>query len=95
MLTTVEGIYRNGQIELVELPDKAIRQATKELRVLVTFLPAQQVAHTDIDLRSHNIDEVMAAELSARLQPFATAWNSPEMDVYDDYEANATNLLPQ
>lgn len=92
MLTTVEGIYRNGQIELVELPDKAIRQSKKEMRVLVTFLPAQPVVHTDIDLRNHEIDEVMAAELAARLQPFADEWSNPEMDIYDDYEANAANL---
>ena len=33
MLTTVEGVYRNGQIALVELPDKAIRQGNKAVHV--------------------------------------------------------------
>lgn len=92
MLTTVEGIYRNGQIELIELPDKAIRQSTKETRVLVTFLSEPAVESAAIDLRSHHIDAALAAELSARLQPFADEWNNPEMDIYDDYEANAANL---
>ena len=33
MLTTVEEVYRNGQIALVELPDKAIRQRNKAVHV--------------------------------------------------------------
>ena len=92
MLTTVEGIYRNGQIELIELPDQAIRQSTEEMRVLVTFLSVPAVGSAEIDLRSRNIDEALAAELAARLQPFVEAWSSPDMDIYDDYEANAANL---
>lgn len=35
MLQAVEGIYRNGVIELMETP-----QNIRESRVLVTFLPA-------------------------------------------------------
>lgn len=34
MLQTVEGIYRNGQIELAEVPAEVT-----EARVMVTFLP--------------------------------------------------------
>lgn len=95
MLTTVEGIYRNGAIGLIELPDRFIRQSTKELHVLVTFLSAPAVESAEIDLRSRDIDETLAAELSARLQPFADAWSSPAMAIYDDYEANAANLPPR
>jgi len=35
MLNTVEGIYRNGKIELAETP-----MEITEARVIVTFLPA-------------------------------------------------------
>jgi hypothetical protein len=34
MLTTVEGIYREGRVELAERP-----QGIEEAKVLVTFLP--------------------------------------------------------
>ncbi|HZO88652.1 MAG TPA: hypothetical protein VFB38_09970 [Chthonomonadaceae bacterium] len=34
MLTTIEGIYRHGKIELAEMP-----AGVEEARVLVTFLP--------------------------------------------------------
>jgi hypothetical protein len=78
MLTTVEGVYRNGKVELADLPS----DLPEETRVLVTFLPVEQ-----IDLRSHGIDATQAAELRARLVPFADDWESPEMDVYDRYDA--------
>lgn len=35
MLTTIEGVYKNGRIELSETPAQ-----TEEARVLVTFLPS-------------------------------------------------------
>lgn len=34
MLKTIEGVYRNGQIELAEIPAELV-----EARVMVTFLP--------------------------------------------------------
>jgi hypothetical protein len=37
MLTTVEGIYRGGKIELAEQPS-----AAEGAKVLVTFLPARK-----------------------------------------------------
>lgn len=36
MLTTVEGLFKQGRIELVEIP-----VGIEEARVLVTFLPAR------------------------------------------------------
>ena len=83
MLTTVEGVYRNGGVELVELP----QQVGENARVIVTFLGAGE-----IDLASHGIDREQAAELRARLQTFAEDWESPEMSVYDDYDANKAKL---
>ena len=39
-LLTVEGIYKDGKVELVERPDHVDESA----RVLVTFLPAERAS---------------------------------------------------
>ncbi len=77
MLKTVEGYYRHGRIELAETPN-----VHDETPVLVTFLEAPAV-----DLPALGINEEQAAELRARLTTFAEDWDSPEMDMYDDYDA--------
>jgi hypothetical protein len=74
MLKAVEGIYRDGKIELLETPP-----GVKEARVVVTFLP-----NGTIDLRARGIDEVEAAELRSRWGAAAEDWDRPEMDVYND-----------
>lgn len=38
------------------------------------------------DLRGRGIEAERAADLRARLRSFADEWESPEMDVYDDYD---------
>ena len=78
MLRTVEGVHRNGRIELAEAPG----DVREETRVLVTFLKPRP-----LDLHERGIDERHAAELRAHLATFAEEWDSPEMDVYDDYDA--------
>jgi hypothetical protein len=83
MLKSVEGVYRDGKIELTDLPED-VRDDT---RVIVTFLETNH-----IDLRQRGIDETQAAELRAQLGTFAEDWNSPEMAVYDDYDAAKTKL---
>jgi len=86
MLKSVEGIYRGGKIELVELPE----DVGEETRVIVTFLETGP-----IDLRQRGIDKAQAAELRAQLGTFAQEWNRPEMDLYDNYDASRakrTNL---
>jgi hypothetical protein len=83
MLRTIEGIYREGRVELAERPDSM----DEEVPVLVTFLEAHR-----IDLRAHGIDETHAADLRARLSTFATDWNGVEMDVYDNYDAVRARL---
>lgn len=45
-----------------------------------------------IDLRERGIDEVQAAEIRARLASFAEDWESPEMDVYDNYDEEKAKL---
>lgn len=75
MLKTVEGIYRNGQIELLEHP----AALPDETRVIVTFLASPADALPPRDLTQEQL-----AELRARLLPFAEDWERPDMDCYDD-----------
>jgi hypothetical protein len=83
MLVAIEGIYRRGKIELREVPQE-MQDGT---RVVVTFLPVN-----GIDLQARGIDETEAGELRARLLPFAEDWDSPEMSIYDNYDAAKTQL---
>jgi hypothetical protein len=77
VLATVQGVYRNGKIELLELPS----DVDEETPVIVTFLVSKYV-----DLRSYGISRRQAAELRERLASFAEDWDSPEMDLYDQYD---------
>ena len=74
MLKSVEGIYRDGKVELWETPEDL-----DEARVIVTFLPPAG----DVDLRARGISEAQAADLRARLKAFAEDWERPEMAAYD------------
>ena len=46
----------------------------------------------NIDLRERGIDAAQAAEIRARLASFAEDWESPEMDVYDNYDEEKAKL---
>lgn len=70
---TVEGIYRDGKVELLETPANV-----DEARVIVTFLLKGSVS-----LSERGIDEAKAANLRARLSAFAEDWDLPEMEAYD------------
>ncbi len=83
MLKSIEGVYRNGKIELSEQPTDIV----DETRVIVTFLEPKS-----IDLRARGIDEKQAADSRARLESFAEDWESPEMNIYDDYDAAKSEL---
>jgi hypothetical protein len=78
MLRTLEGVYRNGKVELTEVP----RGVCDGAHVLVAFLEPQS-----IDLWPRGINEAHAAEMRARLATFAEDWDSAEMAMYDDYDA--------
>jgi len=58
-----------------------------ETRVVVTFLESGL-----IDLRTRGITKKQAAELRARLATFAEDWDSPEMSIYDNYDAAKAKL---
>jgi hypothetical protein len=83
VLTTVEGVYRDGRIELKSLPSNVANEA----RVIVTFVDAEGV-----DLAAHGIDRSQAEVLHDRLATFADDWNSPEMSIYDNYDAAKSQL---
>ncbi len=74
VLQTIEGTYENGAVKLTGDPP-----AIDHARVLVTFLTSDQA----VDLAARGLAPERAAELRARLAPFAEDWNRPEMDAYD------------
>ena len=76
MLKTVEGVYHQGKIDLLESP----RDIVGDVPVIVTFL-----THSEgVDLRERGIDRIEAADLRGRLSSFSEDWQDPEMDVYDE-----------
>lgn len=74
MLQSVEGVYRNGKVELLETPI-----AMDGARVIVTFLTTPG----SVDLPSRGIDQAQAADLRARLRSFVEDWERPDMEAYD------------
>ena len=75
MVKSVEGIYRNGKVELIEPFAEA-----EGSRVIVTWVhPAEPIS-----LRERRINESHAAGLRRRLARFTEDWDQPEMDAYDE-----------
>ena len=79
MFTTIEGMYRDGKIELSEMPCDMCEGTP----VLVTFLPSDSA-----DLQTHGIDRAQVADLRQRLATFAEDWESPENEVLCDDTVN-------
>ncbi|MBC6435250.1 hypothetical protein FM036_36385 [Nostoc sp. HG1] len=77
MLNNIEGIYRNGRVELTEQPTD-IDEGT---RVIVTFIRSNE-----IDLASQGINKAQAEILRSHLATFADDWDSAEMSIYDNYD---------
>lgn len=80
---TIEGIYRDGKIELLETPD-GVCEGT---RAVVVFLSPGAIG-----IEEHGIDKLQAADLRARFSTFVEDWESPEMSVYDNYDAEKVKL---
>jgi len=74
MLKAVEGIYRNGKVELLETP-----LDVEEARVVVTFLTQEQ---DQKKVPSFTPAEV--AELRWRFAAWEEDWNAPGMEAYDE-----------
>lgn len=77
MSKIIEGIYRNGKVELAKKPG-GVKNNT---RVIVTF-----PGSGGLDLEERGINPEHAAEIRAMLATFAEDWDRPEMSVYDDYD---------
>lgn len=75
MAKSVEGIYRNGRVELVEPLTEA-----EGSRVIVTWIHPTE----PVNLRERSIEEAQAADLRCRLAAFAEDWDRPEIAIYDD-----------
>ena len=75
MVKSVEGIYRNGKVELLESLAEA-----EGSRVVVTWVHSAE----PVDLGERGIDESQAADLRHRLAAFAEDWDRPEMAAYDE-----------
>ena len=78
MLTSVRGIYRKGQIEFREKP----QNIDDETSVIITFISPT------VNLKERGIDVKQAQLLRTQLSAFAEDWDSPEMSIYDDYDAH-------
>lgn len=74
MVKSVEGIWRDGKVELLE-PAPSVHES----RVIVTFLSTGTV-----DLASRGITPEQAADLRARLKSVEEDWQRPDMDAYDE-----------
>jgi hypothetical protein len=76
MLKAVQGVYRDGKVELLETPP-----GVKEAKVVVTFLPVKGESRVDPPLTNEEIDD-----LRFKLAAWEEDWNAPGMEVYDDYQ---------
>ncbi len=84
MIQTVEGVFRDGKVELLESP-KGIQEA----RVIVTFLPDPAESK---EKPTFTPDE--EADLRGKLASWEADWHAPGMEVYDDYEARRRGPCP-
>jgi hypothetical protein len=84
MIQTVEGIFRNGKVELLEEP-----QNIGEARVIVTFLPGPPGSAAGSSFTPEEI-----ADLRGKLEAWEEDWNAPGMEAYDDYEARRRGAGP-
>ena len=76
MLTSVQGVYRKGRIQLTQKP----KNIGDDTVVIVTFLDSKP-----IDLRKRGVTKAKARKLRAQVATIAEDWESPEMSAYDNY----------
>ena len=74
MLKSIEGVFRNGQVELLEQPPDFL-----EARVIVTFLPPGPAAEHPPDFTGQEL-----AELRGKFEAWDEDWNAPGMEAYDE-----------
>lgn len=84
MIQSIEGIFRDGKVELMEKP-----KDIEEARVIVTFLPGTGTSESDLDFTPEEI-----ADLRGKLAAWEEDWNAPGMEAYNDYEARRRGSGP-
>ena len=77
MIQTVEGVFRDGKVQLLEEPANI-----REARVIVTLLPEANEPPSETSFTPEEV-----AELRGKLAAWEEDWNTPGMEQYDDYEA--------
>jgi len=80
-MSTTEILAELGRLT----PDER-RQIARRLAELEGFVT---------DARGSIIPAANLAELRDRLDRFAEEWDSPEMSIYDDYDASRANMEPR
>lgn len=80
MLQTIEGVYHQGRVDLLERPEGF----KGDVPVIVTFL----IEADGIDLRTRGLTQSQAEELRGRLTTFQDDWSDPAMDAYDERYAH-------
>ena len=73
MLPCVEGIYRNGKVELLDPPPEVT-----EARVIVTFLPPDRGQGKPPEFTAAEL-----ADLRGKLEAWEEDWTAPGMEAYD------------
>ena len=68
MLTTIEGVYRNGKIEFSKTP----RDVCDGTPVIVTFLPSHSV-----DLQERGIDQAQAGSFAGTVSSLCRRLGKP------------------
>ena len=84
MSQQLTGIYRQGYIELREKPC----HLSDETQVFITLSESH-----DLPLNTQEITPEQAQQLRHSLASFAEEWNSPEMSIYDDYDAAKLTII--
>lgn len=76
---------RQALLSVIEqLPDEKI----------VQFLAfAQNLSSTTVENSSVELSSTQLADLRSRLSQFAGEWDSPEMEIYDDYDTYKSQYL--
>lgn len=80
MLQTIEGVYEDGRVDLVERPQNVGRA-----RVIVTFLSSPNEPQSNTALpEPPQFTPAELAELRAKVSAWDEDWNAPGMEAYDD-----------
>ena len=86
MQTIAHGVFRNGRVEFPELPEGV----PDETDAVVTF-----VSKDATELERLGITRGQAEEFRFGLGAGIEDWNSPEMDIYNDYDRYKAELDKQ